>query len=169
MKIEMTGIKKAFGANHVLKGVDFTINSGEVHALMGENGAGKSTLMNILTGLLNKDAGSIKVDGKETSYSSALEAEHAGISFIHQEMNNFPDMSVVDNMFLNKEIKSTFGLMNQRAMIKQATEYLNHLGANINVTKKIGDLTVGQQQMVEIAKSLMTDAKIIIMDEPTAL
>lgn len=168
MKIEMTGIKKAFGANHVLKGVDFTINSGEVHALMGENGAGKSTLMNILTGLLNKDAGSIKVDGKETSYSSALEAEHAGISFIHQEMNNFPDMSVVDNMFLNKEIKSTFGLMNQRVMIKQATEYLNHLGANINVTKKIGDLTVGQQQMVEIAKSLMTDAKIIIMDEPTA-
>nr|MDK8214001.1 D-xylose ABC transporter ATP-binding protein [Enterococcus faecalis] len=80
------------------------------------------------------------VDGKETSYSSALEAEHAGISFIHQEMNNFPDMSVVDNMFLNKEIKSTFGLMNQRVMIKQATEYLNHLGANINVTKKIGDL-----------------------------
>ncbi|MDK8130831.1 D-xylose ABC transporter ATP-binding protein [Lactobacillus jensenii] len=168
MKIEMTGIKKAFGSNHVLKGVNFTINSGEVHALMGENGAGKSTLMNILTGLLSKDDGSIKVDGTETSYSSALEAEHAGISFIHQEMNNFPDMSVVDNMFLNKELKTKFGLMNQRAMIKQATEYLNHLGAQINVTQKISNLTVGQQQMVEIAKSLMTDAKIIIMDEPTA-
>ncbi len=84
MKIEMTGIKKAFGSNHVLKGVNFTINSGEVHALMGENGAGKSTLMNILTGLLSKDDGSIKVDGTETSYSSALEAEHAGIlSLIH--------------------------------------------------------------------------------------
>lgn len=164
----MKGIAKAFGSNKVLQGVNFDVKSGEVHALMGENGAGKSTLMNILTGLLQKDAGSILIDGKETSYSSALDAEHHGISFIHQEMNNFPQMSVVDNMFLNKEIKTKFGLMNQNEMKKQAKHYLEQLGSNINVDQLIGNLTVGNQQMIEIAKSLMTDAKFIIMDEPTA-
>ncbi|MBP2058463.1 ribose transport system ATP-binding protein [Lactobacillus colini] len=168
MKIEMTGIEKAFGTNKVLQGVNFDVESGEVHALMGENGAGKSTLMNILTGLLKKDAGSIKVDGQETTYASALDAEHHGISFIHQEMNNFPQMSVIDNMFLNKEIKNKIGLMNQRKMKKQAKSYLDQLGSHINVDNKIADLSVGEQQMVEIAKSLMTDAKFIIMDEPTA-
>lgn len=168
MKIEMRGIEKAFGSNKVLQGVNFEVNSGEVHALMGENGAGKSTLMNILTGLLKKDAGSIKIDGEETTYVNALDAEHHGISFIHQEMNNFPEMSVVDNMFLNKEIKNKFGLIDQKKMRKEARNYLSHLGSDIDVDAKIGDLTVGQQQMVEIAKSLMTDAKMIIMDEPTA-
>lgn len=168
MKIEMKGIEKAFGSNKVLRGVDFDVSSGEVHALMGENGAGKSTLMNILTGLLKKDAGSVKIDGQETTYINALDAEQHGISFIHQEMNNFPEMSVVDNMFLNKEIKNKFGLMDQKEMKKQARGYLKHLGSNINVDSKIGDLTVGQQQMIEIAKSLMTNAKMIIMDEPTA-
>lgn len=168
MKIEMKGIEKAFGGNKVLQGVNFTVNSGEVHALMGENGAGKSTLMNILTGLLKKDNGSIKIDGKVTTYTSALDAEHHGISFIHQEMNNIPEMSVVDNMFLNKEIKTKFGLMNQKIMRAEAKKYLSQLGSDINVDSKIGNLTVGQQQMVEIAKSLMTNAKIIIMDEPTA-
>ena len=168
MKIELNDIKKNFGTNKVLRGVDFKVNSGEVHALMGENGAGKSTLMNILTGLLKKDAGSIKVDGQETTYANALDAEHHGISFIHQEMNNFPEMSVVDNIFLNKEIKNKFGLMNQKLMKKKAKAYLDKLGSDIDVDMKIGNLTVGLQQMIEIAKSLMTNAKIIIMDEPTA-
>lgn len=168
MKIEMKDIEKSFGSNKVLQGVDFSVSSGEVHALMGENGAGKSTLMNILTGLLKKDKGSIKIDGKETIYTSALEAEQQGISFIHQELNNFPEMTVVDNMFLNKEIKTKLGLMNEKVMRKEAEKYLSRLGSDINVDSKIGHLTVGQQQMVEIAKSLMTNAKIIIMDEPTA-
>lgn len=168
MKIEMKGIEKSFGTNKVLRGVDFDVHSGEVHALMGENGAGKSTLMNILTGLLRKDAGSIKVDDHDTTYASALDAEHHGISFIHQEMNNFAEMSVVDNMFLNKEIKTKLGLVDQKKMRKEAQQYLVNLGSDIDVDSKMGDLTVGQQQMVEIAKSLMINAKIIIMDEPTA-
>lgn len=168
MKIEMKGIEKAFGSNKVLRGVNFEVNSGEVHALMGENGAGKSTLMNILTGLYKKDGGSILVDGKETTYQGALDAEHHGISFIHQEMNNFPQMSVVDNMFLNKEIRNKWGLMDQKKMRQQARGYLQRLGSDIDVDALIGDLTVGQQQMVEIAKSLMSNARIIIMDEPTA-
>lgn len=168
MKIELQKISKAFGTNKVLVGVDLTILPGEVHALMGENGAGKSTLMNILTGLYSADGGKILVDGKETVFSGPLEAEQNGISFIHQEMNNFLEMSVVDNMFLNKEIKSKFGMMDEKAMKNQAETYLKKLGANFDVTQEIGNLSVGRQQMVEIAKSLMTNAKVIIMDEPTA-
>lgn len=168
MKIEMTNIFKSFGNNKVLQGVDFNINSGQVCALMGENGAGKSTLMNILTGLLKMNQGEILIDGKKVHYDGPLDAEQHGISFIHQEMNNFSQMSIVDNMFLNKEIKNKFGLMDEKEMKTQATKYLKKLGANIDVTKNIESLTVGQQQMIEIAKSLMTNAKIIIMDEPTA-
>lgn len=168
MQIEMKGISKAFGANRVLEGVDFTVKSGEVHALMGENGAGKSTLMNILTGLYSKDGGTIAVDGQPTQFSGPMDAERHGISFIHQEMNNFLEMSVVDNMFLNKELRTKFGLIDEAAMKRQAQKYLAELGADIDVTKPIGRLSVGRQQMIEIAKSLMTDAKIIIMDEPTA-
>lgn len=168
MKIEMKNITKAFGTNKVLEGVNFTVQSGEVHALMGENGAGKSTLMNILTGLYGDDGGEILVDGQTTHFSGPLDAERHGISFIHQEMNNFLEMSVVDNMFLNKEIKNKFGLMNENKMREQAKFYLNKLGAKIDVDKPIGSLSVGRQQMIEIAKSLMTNAKIIIMDEPTA-
>lgn len=168
MKIEMAHISKAFGPNIVLKDVNFVVNSGEVHALMGENGAGKSTLMNILTGLFAADGGTISVDGKETHFNGPMDAEKHGISFIHQEMNNFLEMSVVDNMFLNKEIRTKFGLMNQKAMRDQAQHFLGLLGTGIDVDAPIGSLSVGRQQMIEIAKSLMTDAKIIIMDEPTA-
>lgn len=168
MKIEMKGISKAFGANRVLEGVDFTVTSGEVHALMGENGAGKSTLMNILTGLYSKDGGTITVDGQPAQFSGPMDAERHGISFIHQEMNNFLEMSVVDNMFINKELRTKFGMVDEAAMKQQALKYLGELGADIDVTKPIGSLSVGRQQMIEIAKSLMTNAKIIIMDEPTA-
>ncbi len=137
MKIELKSISKSFGANHVLQGVDFEVKPGEVHALIGENGAGKSTLMNIFTGLLNADKGDIVVDGEKVHYSGPLEAEQHGISFIHQEMNNFLEMSVVDNMFLNKEIRTKFGLVDETKMIKQANHYLDELGAHIDVQTDI--------------------------------
>lgn len=168
LKVELKNISKSFGENHVLEGVDLTVEPGEVHSLVGENGAGKSTLMNIFTGLLKSDSGEILVDGKAVHYSGPLDAEQHGISFIHQEMNNFAEMSVVDNMFLSKELRTKFGLMDQKTMIKQANHYLGELGSNIDVLAPIGSLTVGNQQMIEIAKSLMTNAKVIIMDEPTA-
>lgn len=168
MKIEMKNISKSFGTNKFLAGVNFTIRSGEVHALMGENGAGKSTLMNILTGLYGDDGGEIYIDGHKTKFKGPLDAEQHGISFIHQEMNNFLEMSVVDNMFLNKEIKNKFGIMDENKMREKAKFYLDKLGTSIDVNKAIGTLSVGRQQMIEIAKSLMTNAKIIIMDEPTA-
>lgn len=164
----MKNISKSFGTNKFLAGVNFTIRSGEVHALMGENGAGKSTLMNILTGLYGDDGGEIYIDGHKTKFKGPLDAEQHGISFIHQEMNNFLEMSVVDNMFLNKEIKNKFGIMDENKMREKAKFYLDKLGTSIDVNKAIGTLSVGRQQMIEIAKSLMTNAKIIIMDEPTA-
>lgn len=168
MKIEMKGISKAFGKNEVLKDVNFTVQSGEVHALMGENGAGKSTLMNILTGLLDANGGQILVDGQAVKYRDALDAERHGISFIHQEMNNFSEMTVLDNLFLNHEIKNKFGIIDTKAMKKRALAILKRLNVQIPLNVPIGTLSVGTQQMIEIAKSLMNDTKILILDEPSA-
>lgn len=164
----MKGIKKSFGQNQVLRDVNFDIHAGEIHALMGENGAGKSTMMNILTGLLPADAGSIQVDGQEVNYTDPKDAEGNGISFIHQEMNVWPDLTVVENLFMGKEITNQFGILNKRAMKKQAEEVFADLNVKLDLNKEVGLLSVGQQQMIEIAKSLLADAEVIIMDEPSA-
>ena len=168
MEIKMQGINKAFGSNKVLAGVDFQLVEGEIHALMGENGAGKSTLMNILTGLHQANSGQIFVDGVETYYRNTKEAEDYGISFIHQEINSLGQMTVIDNMFLNKEKKNAFGLLDYKTMEKEALAIFEQLNIKIDLYQEMDELSVGQQQMIEISKSLMTDAKVIIMDEPTA-
>lgn len=168
MRIEMRGIDKSFGSNQVLKQAGFTLESGEVHALMGENGAGKSTLMKILTGVYTKDAGTVLVDGKEVNYKNPQEAEKAGIVFIYQELNVMFDLTVEENLFMGKEIHGKFGICNRKAMQKKAREALNTLGVDISPKTVMSELSVGQQQMVEICKALMADAKVIIMDEPTA-
>lgn len=168
MRIEMRGIDKLFGSNQVLKQAGFTLESGEVHALMGENGAGKSTLMKILTGVYTKDVGTVLVDGKEVNYKNPQEAEKAGIVFIYQELNVMFDLTVEENLFMGKEIHGKFGICDKKAMQKKAQEALNILGVNISPKTVMAELSVGQQQMVEICKALMADAKVIIMDEPTA-
>lgn len=168
MRIEMRGIDKLFGSNQVLKQAGFTLESGEVHALMGENGAGKSTLMKILTGVYTKDAGTVLVDGKEVNYKNPQEAEKAGIVFIYQELNVMFDLTVEENLFMGKEIHGKFGICDKKAMQKKAQEALNILGVNISPKTVMAELSVGQQQMVKICKALMADAKVIIMDEPTA-
>ena len=168
MRIEMWGVDKSFGSNQVLKQAGFTLESGEVHALMGENGAGKSTLMKILTGVYTKDAGTVLVDGKEVNYKNPQEAEKAGIVFIYQELNVMFDLTVEENLFMGKEIHGKFGICDRKAMQKKAQEALNTLGVNISPKTVMSELSVGQQQMVEICKALMADAKVIIMDEPTA-
>ena len=168
MRIEMRGIDKSFGSNQVLKQAGFTLESGEVHALMGENGAGKSTLMKILTGVYTKDAGTVLVDGKEVNYKNPQEAEKADIVFIYQELNVMFDLTVEENLFMGKEIHGKFGICDKKAMQKKAQEALNTLGINISPKTVMSELSVGQQQMVEICKALMADAKVIIMDEPTA-
>ncbi|ARC75461.1 sugar ABC transporter ATP-binding protein [Bacillus licheniformis] len=168
MHIKMKDIFKAFGQNQVLSGVSFELQEGEVHALMGENGAGKSTLMNLLTGLHKLDSGTIEIDGKETYFSDPKGAEQNGIAFIHQELNIWPEMTVLENLFIGRELSSKLGFLNNKKMKALAKEQLERLGVSISLEKEAGDCSVGQQQMIEIAKALMTDAKVIIMDEPTA-
>ncbi|MBM7648243.1 ribose transport system ATP-binding protein [Bacillus ectoiniformans] len=168
MKIEMTNIHKAFGKNQVLTGVDFDLLPGEVHALMGENGAGKSTLMNILTGLHKRDQGTIKINGEESTFASPKEAEKSGVAFIHQELNIWPDMTVLDNLFIGKELRTALGLLKTKEMKALAQKQFNKLSVSIPLEQEAGQCSVGQQQMIEIAKALMTNAEVIIMDEPTA-
>lgn len=168
MQIAMKDIYKAFGTNQVLTGVDFDLKDGEVHALMGENGAGKSTMMNVLTGMHVHDQGTITVDGKETTFKSPIEAEEQGITFIHQELNIWPDMTVLENLFIGKELKSSLGFLKTKEMKALASKQFDRLGVSIPLDKSAGSCSVGEQQMIEIAKALMTNAKVIIMDEPTA-
>ena len=167
MQIEMRGINKAFGGNAVLKDAGFVLDHGEIHALMGENGAGKSTLMKILTGVYTRDAGTVIVDGQEVHYKNLQEAEKAGIVFIHQELNVMFDLTVEENMFMGKEIKNAFGVCNKKAMRAEVRNVLERLGVEIDPGRRMNELSIGQQQMIEIAKALMLDAKVIIMDEPT--
>lgn len=168
MNIEMRGIDKSFGSNQVLKNAGFFLEDGEVHALMGENGAGKSTLMKILTGVYTRDAGKVFVDGEEVLYKNPQEAEKAGIVFIYQELNVLFDLTVEENLFMGKEITKKFGICDKKAMREKAQEMMDRMGVSIPVDALMSDLSVGQQQMVEICKALMVDAKVLIMDEPTA-
>ncbi|ARW08534.1 sugar ABC transporter ATP-binding protein [Bacillus atrophaeus] len=168
MQIDMNDIHKAFGKNQVLSGVSFNLKPGEVHALMGENGAGKSTLMNLLTGLHGLDKGSIRINGKETYFSNPKEAEQNGIAFIHQELNIWPEMTVLENLFIGKEMTSKLGILNTKKMKALAKKEFEKLSVSLSLDQEAGKCSVGQQQMIEIAKALMTKAEVIIMDEPTA-
>lgn len=168
MQIKMQKIHKSFGSNRVLQGVDFELMNGEVHALMGENGAGKSTLMNILTGFHNYDKGIIIIDGEEKTFLNPKEAEEYGIAFIHQELNIWPKMTVLENLFIGKEIKSSLRLLDNKKMKALAKKKFDDLSVLLPLDKEAGACSIGEQQMIEIAKALMTNAKVIIMDEPTA-
>lgn len=168
MKIEMKSIHKAFTGTMALKNAQFSMEDGEIHALMGENGAGKSTLMKILTGVYKKDKGEVYVDGQLVDYKHPSEAAEHGIVFIYQELNVLPTLTVEQNLFLGREIKNKLGIIDKKEMRKKCIEVLDKLGVTISPNSIISDLSIGSQQMVEIAKALMTDAKVIIMDEPTA-
>lgn len=168
MEIKMTGIAKSFGTNNVLKDVNITVKAGEVHALMGENGAGKSTLMNILVGIHKADIGSILIDDCETAFASAIEAERFGIAFIHQELNIWPNLTLLENLYLMRPLKNKFGIIDKQAMLQEATAKCNELGIELPLLELAENCSVGQQQMTEILRVLMLDAKVVIMDEPTA-
>lgn len=168
MEVIMKNIYKAFGTNAVLEGVNFDTHGGEIHALMGENGAGKSTMMNILTGMHKKDQGKILINGKEHSYTNPKEAEEHGVSFIHQEMNTWPQMTVLENLFIGKEMKNKIGFIRSKEMKTLALKTFKELGITMDLDADVQTLSVGQQQMIEIAKALMTDCQVLIMDEPTA-
>ncbi|ARF14967.1 sugar ABC transporter ATP-binding protein [Sporosarcina ureae] len=167
--IAMSGISKSFNGNKVLDNVEFNVVKGEIHALMGENGAGKSTMMKILTGIYTRDSGEISVKGKKVEFKNAKEAEAAGIAVIHQELNILPDLTVAENFFLGNE--KTFGksgILKTKEMNRQAEEILSKLGLHVDARTITRDLSVGKQQIIEIAKAVSSNAELIIMDEPTA-
>ena len=166
--LEMKGIVKSFGPVKALKGVDFDLRAGEVHALMGENGAGKSTLMKVLTGIHDANEGTIHYNGKQVAYSKPKEAMEDGIVIVHQELNMMNHLTVAQNIFIGREEFRHNWLIDDGASIKKAKKLFELLKLDINPTEKVGNLTVGKQQMVEIAKALSMDAKVIVFDEPTA-
>ncbi|WP_297597597.1 sugar ABC transporter ATP-binding protein [uncultured Cetobacterium sp.] len=168
MKVEMRGIKKAFGNVKVLKDVRLEIKDGEIHALMGENGAGKSTLIKVLTGVYTKDSGEILIDDKSVDIKDIKDSEKYRIAYVHQELNVVNEMSIYDNMFLGKEIRK-FGILDKNSMRAICGEKLKELGIeHLSPDTLMKDLSVGYKQMIEIAKALLIDAKLIILDEPTA-
>lgn len=166
--LEMRNVEKSFGSVAVLKKVDFALRRGEIHALMGGNGAGKSTLMKILTGVYTMDAGSLIIESKPVAVTSAGDAKRAGIAMIFQEFSLVPTLTVAQNIFLNREPRVGSLFLNDRASVKRARAVLEELGEDIDPTVLVSELSTGMMQMVEIAKALSQNAKILIMDEPTA-
>src|ERR1700722_16548164 len=167
--ISVENVSKSFPGVRALNGVRFELQPGEVHALMGENGAGKSTLMKILAGVYAKDSGTILYDGRSVHFASPREAQAVGIGIIHQELQLMNHLTVAQNIFIGREPKQAFGLLlDERALNARARELLAKLNLVIDPRTIVGSLTVAKQQMVEIAKALSYDSRVVIMDEPTA-
>ena len=165
--LRMSGISKAFFGVTVLNNVDFSVNQGEVHALLGENGAGKSTLMNILAGVHQRDSGTVEFDGKTMEHITVHATEQAGIAFVHQELNLFNDLKVYENIFLRKEMLTKFGTLDKRGMIAKTQDLMNRLGVDIDPVATVSELETSKKQLLEIAKALHAEAKLFILDEPT--
>ncbi|MBQ8768409.1 MAG: sugar ABC transporter ATP-binding protein [Oscillospiraceae bacterium] len=165
--LRMQGIEKHFSGVHALKSVNFDLRAGEVHALMGENGAGKSTLIKVLCGIHKRDGGTVEYLGKEVNFHHIGESQDAGISVIHQELNMMNHLTVAQNMFIGREFMKN-GLIDDKAMEAEAQRQFDKMGVKIDPAAKLGDLTVGKQQMVEITKAISRDCKLLVLDEPTA-
>lgn len=166
--LEMIDIKKSFSGIYALSGINFSLELGEVHALLGENGAGKSTLIKVLGGIYQPDSGKIRINGNEVQIHGVPEARENGIGIIHQEIVLVPYLTVAQNLFLGREIVTKFGTVDFEEMNRKATEMIASLGVNISADSMIEDLTIAQQQMIEIVKAVSFNGKIIVMDEPTS-
>jgi len=166
--LEMKNIDKSFSGTHALRGINFDLESGEVHALLGENGAGKSTLIKVLGGIHHPDSGQIIIDGQAVKMENVHEAQKHGIGIIHQEIVLVPYLSVAENIFLGREPVTRLGFKDIKTINRRATEMVSELGLNYDVRKPVGELTIAQQQMVEIIKAISFNVKILVMDEPTS-
>jgi len=165
--LTMEGIDKSFPGVHALDHVKLEVKKGEVHALMGENGAGKSTLMKVLTGIYSKDEGTIIYEGKEVSFSNPKEAQKAGIVIVHQELNMMGHLTVAQNIFAGREFRKGMFIDDEK-MIEESRKIFQKMHINIDPTETMSNLTVGKQQMCEIAKAISHECKVIIFDEPSA-
>lgn len=166
--LELNDIVKTFEGVTALNGVQFQLKKGEVHALMGENGAGKSTFIKVITGVHQPDSGMMLLDGEKVSFHSPVDAANLGIAAIYQHVTSFPDLSVTENIFMGQELKTKAGTYRWNEMTKRAKKLISTLSDEIDVSKSMRSLSVAQQQLVEIAKALSRDARILIMDEPTS-
>jgi ribose transport system ATP-binding protein len=165
--LEIKNVSKSFGPVRALKSVDFDLRKGEVHAVAGENGAGKSTLMNVIDGIVRPDSGEILLDGRPVEIASPAVAQELGIGFVHQEIELCPDVTVAENMFMAATGSSRSWLMDTHTLERRAGEVLRQLG-NIDPRALVRDLSISNQQLVEIAKALTLDCRVLILDEPTA-
>ena len=165
--LTMKDIDKSFPGVHALDHVNFEVKRGEVHALMGENGAGKSTLMKVLTGIYQKDSGTITYKGKETEFHNTREAQDAGVVIVHQELNMIGDLTVAQNIFIGREPKKGIRV-DDKKMIEDSKKLFQDLNIEIDPREKMSKLTVGKQQMCEIAKAISYHSKVIVLDEPTS-
>ncbi|MCL6483373.1 MAG: sugar ABC transporter ATP-binding protein, partial [Janthinobacterium lividum] len=165
---EMRGIEKRFGATRALRGVHLTVRSGEIHAVMGENGAGKSTLMKILSGVYTPDAGEIILDGKPIKIRNPGEARALGINLIYQELSVARNMTVAQNVFMGSEPQGPFWTVKGGEMRARTNAILADLGSRFDADTMVSTLSIAEQQQVEIARALVHESRILIMDEPTA-
>lgn len=165
--LHMQGIYKSFGGANALTDAHLEVNKGEIHALLGENGAGKSTLMNILTGVIHADKGTIEFDGKNYILPSIRQMQEAGIAFVHQELSVIKDLLVYENIFLNRELKNSFGVLKKAQMIKETKELFSSLGIEIDPLVTVDRLKPSEKQLLEVCRALHANAKLLILDEPT--
>jgi ABC-type sugar transport system ATPase subunit len=166
VSLRCEGVSKWFGESGVLDSVDFSVEAGEIHALLGENGAGKSTLMKICSGLYRPNRGFVSVEGERQSFSSVMDAQAAGIALIHQEPRLFPDLNVLENIWI--DFRGKVRGFNLRSVEKQTQDYLNELGCGVDLRARMADISVADQQLIDVASALRKDLKILIVDEPTA-
>ncbi|HBE77890.1 MAG TPA: D-xylose ABC transporter ATP-binding protein [Firmicutes bacterium] len=166
--LRVVDIDKSFDENNVLKKINFSVERGEIHALIGENGAGKTTLMRIIGGIIPVDNGELYLNGEKVVFHNPIQAMHAGISIVHQELSLSPNLSVAQNIYLRREITNSFGFIKHNEMRNEAKKVFDKIGINIDPDRMVGQLSVGMRQIVEIAKAIALGPQIMIMDEPTS-
>ena len=165
--LQMQGISKSFGGVHALVDVHLDVERGEIHALLGENGAGKSTLMNVLTGVISMDKGDIEFDGKTYAQPTIRQMEDAGIAFVHQELSVINDLTVYENIFLNREIRNKWHVLEKKQMIAKTQDLFARLGVDMDPMTMVSELKTSEKQLLEICRALHANAKLLILDEPT--
>lgn len=166
--LRVEGICKSFAGNRVLHDVSFTVKAGEVHSLVGENGAGKSTLMNIIGGIHRPDSGTIFFDGQPVSFDDPWQAKKRGISLVHQELSLAPNMKVAQNIFIRRQPRNRLGFIQWKRMLAETRALFERIGVNIDPNRLVAEYSIAMQQIIEIAKAISMDARVIIMDEPTS-